>query len=148
MHTYVTTKQLKQKAFTINSQNTNQENAIVGTVFIKMWPFFSKLCAHFELVLWSECTYVLMTEELIKKGFTLKTTKMKGSIGISATFTLEIRLQKHIFLVKYDHFSATNMSFLNRYQKSFSEIRHWLDNLGRFSDIMSNSLKLSKYCKL
>ena len=55
VHLYATTKQLEKNAFTINSQNTNQE------------------------------------------------------ICIQVTFSLEIKLQKYVFLAKYDHFLTANV---------------------------------------
>ena len=76
MHTYVTTEELKKKAFTVNSQNIKQPIVIQVTfilevklqkyIFIKIQHFFSDLSVHFEIQLGWECAYVchdLITEK-------------------------------------------------------------------------------------
>ena len=54
------------------------------------------------------------TKEVKVKAFKATEEKIKQKIGLQGIFILEIKLQKYIFLAKYDHFSAGNASFLNR----------------------------------
>ena len=68
MHTYVKTWELKQKPFTVNSENIKQAIAIQVTFIlenklqkehflVKNTNFFCELCVNFESPLGWECAY-------------------------------------------------------------------------------------------
>ena len=52
------------------------------------------------------------TKELKKKAFTINSQNLKQAIGIQVTFILETKLKK-IFLAKYNHFLAADVSYLS-----------------------------------
>ena len=107
MHSYVTTKGLKKKAFIVKCENIKQPVRIQLTFFGNQASkvHFSVKCDHLRVGnanFLNHCqdgkvhTYA-MTKELKKRALIVKSKNIKKLTGIQSTFMLDSKTEKYDF---------------------------------------------------